>query len=125
MTDEASIIGQMRPSTTVRLPANEPLLVAWGGDEYQNNYHVVYPDQRWAYDLVVKLAFSGSNRLEDYACWNVMVLAPADGQVVVAHDGEPDHVPGRDSKGFESPSGNHVAIRLSTGTYLLIGHLQE
>ena len=30
------------PAATVRLPANEPLLVAWGGDTPDVNYHVTF-----------------------------------------------------------------------------------
>ena len=41
-------INKVEPAATVRLPANEPLLVVWGGDTQDANYHVVTPDQRWA-----------------------------------------------------------------------------
>ena len=36
------------PAATVRLPSNEPPLVAWGGDSPRVNYHVTFPDARWA-----------------------------------------------------------------------------
>jgi hypothetical protein len=113
------------PAATVRLPANAPLKVGWGGDEIRTNYHAASPDQRWAYDLLVEPGFMGSSRLEDYGCYGVPVVAPAPGVVTVAHDGEPDAKPGVVSNNFEAPCGNYVAIRLdSLGTHLLICHLK-
>lgn len=113
------------PAATVRLPADVPLRVAWGGDDLDVNYHAAFPDQRWAYDLTVEPAFTGSERSEDYGCWGVPVVAPESGEIVRAHDGEPDEKPGAISNNFENPYGNHVAIELLTGTYLLIAHLQR
>ncbi len=118
-------IEQMTPAATVRLPADAPLRVAWGGDSVWTNYHATYPDQRWAYDLVIDPAFSGSSSLEDYGCWGVPVVAPASGEVVFVQDGEPDYTPGRDSEGYTHPAGNHVFVKLETGTFLAIGHLQQ
>lgn len=114
-----------KPSTTVRLPADVPLKVAWGGDKIETNYHAIAPDQRWAYDLLVEPYAHGSDQLEEYGCYGVPVVAPAKGTVVKAHDGEPDEVPGVVSNNFTAPEGNHVAIQLDeTGTYLLIAHLK-
>lgn len=113
-----------RPAATVRLPADVPLKVAWGGDTKQVNQHVVAPDQRWAYDLVVEPYFTGSSELTDYGCYGVPVLAPAAGVVVKAHDGEPDMTPGVASNNYQAPEGNVVVIKLETGTYLLLAHLK-
>jgi hypothetical protein len=114
------------PSATVRLPANVPLKVAWGGDTKDVNQHVVVPDQRWAYDFVVEPYFTGSSNLTDYGCYGVEVVAPASGLVTTAHDGEPDEVPGQSSNNMTAPTGNHVVIQLDeTGTYLLIAHLMQ
>lgn len=118
-------LDEMHPSATVRLPTDHPVLVAWGGDTLDVNYHVVAPDQRWAYDLLIEPFPDGSPRLEDYGCWDTPVLAPAGGEVVIAHDGEPDEVPGRKSGNYFKPSGNYVALRLATDTYLLIAHMRR
>lgn len=118
-------IDSTRPVATVRLPANGPLKVAWGGDTLDVNYHAIVPDQRWAYDLFVEPYLTSSDDLEDYGCYGVPVVAPAAGTVTSAHDGEPDVVPGRPSRNLERPFGNHVAIRLPTGTYLVLAHLQQ
>ena len=117
-------IKHVEPSATVRLPADEPLLVVWGGDSYKVNYHVVAPDQRWAYDLVVEPALVGSTNLEDYGCYGISVLAPADGEITAVHDGEPDEVPGTASNNTQQPRGNYVVIKLETDTYLVLGHMQ-
>jgi hypothetical protein len=113
-----------QPAATVRLPANVPLKVVWGGDTKKVNQHVVVPDQRWAYDLLVEPYFSGSSELTAYGCYGVPVVAPAAGTVVRAHDGEPDMTPGVASNNYEAPEGNIVALRLETGTYLLLAHLK-
>ncbi len=114
-----------QPSVTVRLPADVPLKVVWGGDTLAVNQHVVVPDQRWAYDLVVEPYLTGSTKVTDYGCYGVPVVAPAAGEVVIAHDGEQDMVPGESSNNYKAPEGNHVAIRLDeTDTYLVIAHLK-
>jgi hypothetical protein len=113
------------PSVTVRLPADVPLKVAWGGDTLAVNQHVVVPDQRWAYDFLVAPYLTGSSKLTDYGCYGIPVVAPAAGTVTVAHDGEPDMIPSESSSNYTAPEGNHVFIRLDeTGTYLVIAHLK-
>ncbi len=119
-------IERLEPHVWVRLPADEPLTVAWGGDRLATNYHAASPDQRWAYDLTVAPHFTGSPDLTDYGCWGVEVLAPANGLVVVAHDGEPDRPPGPPPPTLQAPFGNFVALRLEqTGTHLILAHLQQ
>jgi len=113
------------PSATVRLPADAPLKVLWGGDKIETNYHAIVPDQRWAYDLAIAPYLTGSADLEDYGCYGTPVVAPVSGQVSSVHDGEPDAVPGALSSNFEAPTGNYVTIRLETDTYLVIAHLKE
>lgn len=122
-------IETMRPHEWVRVPANEPLTVVWGGNSIRTNYHAFSPDQRWAYDLVVAPYFVGSEDPREYGCWGVPVVAPADGRVVQAHDGEPDHPAGQFPQVREVRNdvvfGNHVVLELAeTGTYLILAHLQ-
>ena len=112
-----------KPSATVRLPSNEKLRVAWGGDSLRTNYHAFTPDQRWAYDLLIEPAGHGSKNLEDYGCYGTPVLAPVSGRVHSSTDGAPDHVPGEISMDFSNPAGNSVVFKLETGTFLLIAHL--
>jgi len=117
---------ETKPSATVRLPANGPLKIIWGGDNLIVNFaHIRMPNQRWAYDIAVEPVLTGSTRLTDYGCYGVPVVAPATGVVVTAHDGEPDAIPGTPSNNFKEPEGNFVAIRRAeTGTYLILAHLK-
>jgi murein DD-endopeptidase MepM/ murein hydrolase activator NlpD len=117
-------IERTEPSATVRLPSDAPLTVAWGGDSVTVNAHAATSDQRWAYDLVVDPYFHGSANLEDYGCYGVEVVAPTAGEVVEAHDGEPEETPGAASNNFTAPEGNHVSLRLPNDTYLIIAHLK-
>lgn len=117
-------IESSRPAATVRLPANGPLKVGWGGDSVATNRHAAVPDQRWAYDLAVEPFGIGSERLGDYGCYGVEVVAPVAGPVVIAHDGEPDIPPGALPAAVTQPLGNHVVIE-HQGAYLLIAHLRE
>ena len=112
------------PAATVRLPADVPLKVGWGGDSITNNYHAAAADQRWAYDFLVEPYLTGSDDLADYGCYGVTVVAPAAGVVTAAHDGEPDEAPGVVSNNITAPTGNYVVLRLPTETYLLIAHLK-
>lgn len=117
-------IEKTSPAAKVRLPSDIPLQVIWGGDSINTNYHVFVPDQRWAYDLVSEPFLSGSSDLSDYGCYGTPVLTPADGVISVAHDGEPDEIPGQASNNTLAPTGNYVAIKLESGTYLVIAHLK-
>jgi hypothetical protein len=113
------------PAATIRVPADVPLKVAWGGDSIETNYHAAVPDQRWAYDLLAEPYVTGSDQLEDYGCYGIPIAAPASGLVTIAHDGEPDEVPGVTSNNLEAPTGNYVVIQLpDTGTYLVIAHMK-
>ncbi|MBU0927188.1 MAG: M23 family metallopeptidase [Spirochaetes bacterium] len=116
------------PSASVRLPLDGPIRVGWGGDTVEENYHVMVPMERWAYDLVADPANVGSRRLEDYGIFGARVVAPAGGTVAGCRGDAPDLVPG-DVPGFrrlEDGLGNYVSIRLDeTETYLVIAHLKR
>ena len=112
------------PPATVRLPLDGPVRVFWGGDDLEHNRHAAFPDQRWAYDLTVEPAATGSSRLEDYGCYGKDVVAPTAGEVWMAHDGEPEQTPGKLVPNFRAPLGNDVVLRLPSGTFLILAHLQ-
>lgn len=111
------------PSATVRLPSDQILRVAWGGDRLKTNRHAAVPDQRWAYDFVIEPALHGSSSLEDYGCYGTPVLAPVTARVHHAVDGEPDEIPGS-GLNARAPLGNNVVLQLETGTYLIVAHLK-
>jgi hypothetical protein len=110
-----------------RLPLDGPVTVFWGGATPDVNYHVVAPDQRWAYDLLVSRGDSthtgDGSLLTDYYAYNLPVLAPAAGAVVEAFDGDPDMPPGK-LGGGTTPSGNHVVIEVAPGEFLWLCHLR-
>lgn len=112
------------PSVAIRVPVDGPTIVAWGGDSMATNYHAAFPDQRWAYDLLIEPALVDSPELADYGCFGVPVHAPAAGEVVWVIDGLVDQVPGESDTA--NPTGNTVAIQIATTqTYLVIAHLQN
>jgi len=115
--------GSGEPVVHIRPPMDGPILVGWGGDTVQTNYHAAAPDQRWAYDLLVEPAMVGSENNEDYGCWGKPILAPIDSTVVIAQDGNPDRTPGEMIP--TDPCGNQISLALSTGTYLQICHIQN
>ncbi|MCA9566592.1 MAG: M23 family metallopeptidase [Myxococcales bacterium] len=119
----ASLAGST-PSAEVRLPLDGEVIVGWGGDAIATNYHAADAAQRWAYDLLVDPAGHGSTSLEDYGCYGLPVLAPAAGTVTVARDGLPDQAGGTFVPNYAEPAGNHVALRIGTGTHLVLAHLQ-
>lgn len=76
---------------------------------------------------------------ERFLAWGRPILAPADGVVVVAHDGEPDHVARRSlptllgyalgqaarlRQGVAAIAGNHLVIELrESGAFVVLVHL--
>jgi hypothetical protein len=120
-----------RPSNVrFRLPLDGPILVGWGGGTPGENYHVAYPDQRWAYDLLMaeggKTHRGDGDRCEDFVCYGRPVLAPADGKVVAVLDDMPDQPIG--VLGGMPSGGNQVVIEVKDARqsqYLFLCHLQR
>jgi murein DD-endopeptidase MepM/ murein hydrolase activator NlpD len=117
-----------RPSdVSFQLPLDGPVTVAWGGPTTDVNYHVVIPDQRWAYDLLVTksgISFQGDGtRLDDYYVYGRAVFAAAAGVVVEVRDSEPDAEVGHWQ--LRRASGNHVIVRVAPNEFLFIAHLQR
>ena len=110
-----------------RVPMNGPITVGWGGDTPDVNYHVEYPDQRWAYDLLVAVGgstYRGDGReCSDYYAYDRPVLAPADGTVRAAVDGNPD-MPIGELGGGSDPAGNHVVLNVAPGEFLYLCHFK-
>ena len=112
------------PKVVVRFPLNERALIGWGGDRLETNYHVIKPNERWAYDILIPPAEVKSSKLEDYGIYGAKVMAPASGTVVSINNNEQDLVPGSDD--FQSMAGNHIYLRLDeSGTYLILAHLKQ
>ena len=111
-----------------RLPLDGLVNVAWGGGTPSVNDHAQFPDQRWAYDLIVRRGGlrhrRRGERLEDYYDYGLPVLAPADGIVRSAVDGEPDKPIGVRWAGGD-PAGNHVVLEVAPRQFLFLGHLER
>jgi hypothetical protein len=117
-----------RPSEVrFRLPLDGPILVGWGGPTPGVNYHVAHPDQRWAYDLLVakdnKTHAGDGSQLADYYCYELPVLAPADGKVVAVLDGMPDQPIG--VLGGNPAGGNQIVIEVAPQQFLFLCHLRR
>ncbi|MEC3456426.1 M23 family metallopeptidase [Bacillus thuringiensis] len=117
-------IQSMSPKAVVRVPLNERALIGWGGDRLETNYHVIKPNERWAYDILMPPAEVKSSMLEDYGIYGAEVMAPASGTVVSINNDEKDVVPGEDD--FQSMAGTHIYLRLDeSGTFLILAHLKK
>lgn len=117
-------IDRATPATTIGLPLREPAIVGWGGNEYKHNRHVVWPMERFAYDLMMEPALTGSHRLFDYGIYGADVIAPASGVIVGAYDEEADQTPGEEQ--YETMLGNYVYLRMDDShTYLVLSHLKQ
>lgn len=109
-----------------RVPLDGPVTVFWGGRWPINNYHAIAPDQCRAYDLLVTKqdeSCQGDGKLlEDYYCYGLPVLAPADGTVRSVVDGHPNMPPGQ--LGGRSAGGNQLVIEVAPGEFLFLCHMQ-
>jgi murein DD-endopeptidase MepM/ murein hydrolase activator NlpD len=118
-----------RLATRLTLPFRGEWWVFWGGPTERQNYHVVAPDQRHAYDFVVwrqgatHRGDGTANR--DYWDWGREILAPADGVVVEAVDGVRDNRPQVQVENPQAPAGNHVVLDLGHGEYALLAHMRR
>ena len=81
-------VQSMSPKIVVRFPLNERALVGWGGDRLETNYHVIKPNERWAYDILIPPAEVKSSKLDDYGIYGAKVMAPASGTVVSINNDE-------------------------------------
>lgn len=118
-------IDKVVPSITVRWPLNEKTVVGWGGDTVETNMpHAIWASERWAYDLIIEPANTGSKNLEDYGIYDKDVVAPISGTVVAAYDEENDILPNTEE--FLSMEGNHIYIKIDkTETFILLNHLKK
>ena len=113
-----------RSHLSVRVPMDEEMIVLGGGDKVSQNHHAFYPDQRWAYDLVVAPAGHQAKKLEEYGCYGKSVFAPTGGVVHKVIADQPDQPAGVYIPNYQNPVGNAVWIAPAQGGYLVIAHLQ-
>ncbi|MFP7486486.1 M23 family metallopeptidase [Priestia filamentosa] len=112
---------------TYSMPIKGKWFVFWGGTNELINYHYVYENQRYAYDLVKTqegLSYRNTQtRNEDFYAFDEEIVALADGKVIKIVDGNKDNIPGEmDPK---NPAGNYVILEHSEKEYSLLAHLKE
>jgi Peptidase family M23 len=117
-----------QPQNRLSFPLAGTWWVLWGGPDERRNYHVVFPDQRHAYDLV-RWRRGGTHRgsgarNEQYHAWNRRVFAPAAGTVVEVRNDVRDNAP-RVETNADQPTGNHVILDLGGGEYAVLAHLRQ
>jgi len=109
------------------MPIRGEWLVFWGGTNEFVNYHYVYENQRYAYDLV-KVQDGQSyqkspNQNENYYAFDQAIIAPADGKVVKVVDGIKDNVP-REMDELNA-AGNYVVIEHANHEFSMIAHFKK
>lgn len=117
-----------RNVTPLILPFHGEWTVFWGGDTKELNYHISNKAQKNAFDFVIMNKSGSSFKTdgktnEDYYAFGKEIIAPCDGEVVLAVDGIKDNVPGR-MNALYLP-GNSVIIKTKNNEYLLFAHFKQ
>ena len=115
-----------------RLPVEGTWTVVNGSPEREYSHSWIYPNQRYAYDLLITDEEGRSHpegtgtAVEEYYCYDEPVLAPADGIVVDTFDTvlEASHGGGFSHPLKRSIPGGHVVIRHADSEYSLLAHLR-
>ena len=115
-----------------RLPVEGTWTVVNGSPEREHSHSWIYPNQRYAYDLLITDE-EGRSRpeeagptTEEYYCYDEPVLAPADGVVVDTFDAvlESDRAGGFSHPLKRSIPGGHVVVRHADSEYSFLAHLR-
>ena len=120
---------EYQTKTELQLPfaKGDEWFVFWGGRTVDINYHTAYPDQRFAYDILAMVDGSthkgDGKSLEDYYCFDRVIVAPGAGRVISVENGLADNSPG-----VMDPAnalGNHVIIDHGNGEYSFMAHFKK
>lgn len=116
-----------RNSTLMQLPFKADWYVLWGGVKEEDNYHIAYENQKFAYDFVKMLdgsTYSGDPRSnESYYAFGEEIISPCNARVMHIINGIEDNVPG--VMNSYDITGNTVVLRTDNDEYLLFAHLKE
>lgn len=116
-----------RNITNMILPFNEEWTVSWGGTTVDENYHVAYKNQQFAYDLLIQKngkTYSGNPKNnESYYVFGKEIIAPCNAKVVKVIKGVKDNVPGEFNP--EQLTGNTIVLKTSNNEFILFAHFKE
>ena len=116
-----------RNTTKMILPFKEEWFVFWGGTDVSQNYHVAYPNQKYAYDIMMvkdgKSYKGDSKKNENYYVFGKDIIAPCDAKVVKVITGVHDNIPGELNP--QQLTGNTVVLETQNKEYLLFAHLKQ
>ena len=115
-----------RNSTEMQLPFNGEWYVFWGGTEIEDNYHLAYNNQKFAYDLGMTRngkTFKGDRtKNENFYVFGEEILAPCNAKIIEVIDGVPDNVPGEMNP--SQVTGNTVVLETNDKEYILMAHFK-
>jgi hypothetical protein len=114
--------------TALILPFTGEWYVVWGGDTIELNYHVENMAQKNAFDFVImdeggKTYKTNGLTDDDYYAFEKEIIAPCDGEIVLAVDGIKDNEPGKLNPYFVF--GNTVIIKTDKEEYIVLGHFKQ
>ena len=119
-------IGRARLGSVGSTPLALPYMGVWTVSQGFAGAYTHRGPWRHALDFIeVKAGKSFTNRgnrLEDFFCYNLPVLAPAAGQVWRVVNDVPDNPPGQIN--MAANWGNYVVIRMTNGLFALVAHLR-
>ncbi len=96
--------------------------VQLGGSTYKT--HVMWPSERYAYDILMKPYDINSAKLTDYGVFGKSIYSPVAATVIDVHDGEEDITPNTEE--FTSFAGNYIYLKVDKlNTYLVLAHLKK
>lgn len=109
-------------------PVQQNWQVVWGGSNTLVNYHYEYPNQRYAYDLIVTQngsSYRGNpKKNKSYFAFGRPVTAPADGKIVKVVNNIADNEP-VGSTNEQQPAGNYVIIQHADREYSMLAHFRQ
>lgn len=116
-----------RNVTRLKLPFKGEWTVFWGGDTKAQNYHVAYPAQKNAFDILItnggKSFKTNGQANEDYYAFGQELIAPCDAEVVLAVDGIKDNKPGVLNPTYVP--GNTVILKTDKNEFLFFAHFKQ
>jgi hypothetical protein len=116
-----------RNSTKMMLPFHKEWTVSWGGINVEENYHVAYNNQKYAYDLLItkegKTYKGDAKKNENYYVFGEKIIAPCDATVVKVIKGVKDNVPGEFNS--EQITGNTIVLKTANNEFILFAHFKE